>query len=85
MCMLELSASDGDGDVRYATRVADIIPYGQSEHRTDSFQSLAFFVCSISGITTLFPRKIGETVSGRVCSPVASTCTASSTTNVVRE
>jgi hypothetical protein len=27
-----------------------------------------------------FPRKIGNTVSGRVCKPVASTCTASSTT-----
>jgi hypothetical protein len=37
MCMLELSASDGDGDVRCATRVADIVPYGQSENRTYSF------------------------------------------------
>jgi hypothetical protein len=27
-----------------------------------------------------FPRKIGDTASGRVCSPVASTCTASTTT-----
>jgi hypothetical protein len=27
-----------------------------------------------------FPRKIGETASGRVCSPVTSTCTASNTT-----
>jgi hypothetical protein len=27
-----------------------------------------------------FPRKIGDTASGRVCSPVASTCTASKTT-----
>jgi hypothetical protein len=37
MCMLALSASDVDGDVRCATRVANIIPYGQSEHRTDPF------------------------------------------------
>jgi hypothetical protein len=27
-----------------------------------------------------FPRKIGDTASGRVCSPIASTCTASMTT-----
>jgi hypothetical protein len=27
-----------------------------------------------------FPRKIGDAASGRVCSPVASTCTASTTT-----
>jgi hypothetical protein len=36
-CMLELLASNVDGDVRHTTRVADIIPYGQSEHRTDPF------------------------------------------------
>jgi hypothetical protein len=35
-CMLELSASDVDGDVRCATRVVDIVPYGQSEHSTHS-------------------------------------------------
>jgi hypothetical protein len=98
LCMLELSASDADGDVRCATRVAEIIPYGQFKHRIDSFYSLDRaanqFCLFDSGALQdsyaservsawcreWFPRRNGDTASGRVCSLVASTCTASTTT-----
>jgi hypothetical protein len=98
MCMLELSASDVDGDVRCArasptSSLTDSpsIVHIRFNHSTEPLTIFCLFESGAlqnnyaservaTWCRERFSRKIGDTASGRVCSPVASTCTASTTT-----